>query len=42
MEMTWENLVQLLNWVAKQGSDAPLADTAGAAIVIDGSITRED
>lgn len=42
MDMTWEKLVQLFNWVAKQGSDAPLADTAGAAIVIDGKITRED
>jgi len=38
----WENLVRLFNWVAKQGSDAPLADTAGEAIVIDGKITRED
>jgi hypothetical protein len=42
MDMTWENLVQRFNWAAKKGSDAPLADTAGEAIVIDGQITRED
>ena len=42
MEMTWENLTELFTWAAKQGSDAPLADTAGETIVIDGTITRED
>ena len=42
MEMTWENLTKLFTWAAQQGSDAPLADTAGETIVIDGTITRED
>lgn len=42
MEMTWENLTKLFTWAAKQGSDAPLADTAGEAIVIDGTVTKED
>ena len=42
MEMTWENLTKLFTWAAKQGSDAPLADTAGEQIVIDGAITKED
>lgn len=42
MEMTWENLRKLFTWVAKQGLDAPLADTAAEAIVIDGAITKED
>ena len=42
MEMTWNNLTKLFTWAAKQGSDAPLADTAGEAIVIDGAITKED
>ncbi len=42
MEMTWENLTKLFTWAAKQGSDAPLADTAGEALVIDGAITKED
>jgi hypothetical protein len=42
MEMTWENLLQLFTWVAKQGSDAPLADRAGEAIEIDGRIRKED
>jgi hypothetical protein len=42
MEMTWNNLTKLFTWAAKQGSDAPLADTAGEAIVIDGVITKED
>ena len=42
MEMTWENLTRLFTWAAKQGSDAPLADTAGEAIVIDGAVTKDD
>ena len=42
MEMTWENLSKLFTWAAKQGSDAPLADTAGESIVIDGTVTKED
>jgi hypothetical protein len=42
MEMTWENLTKLFTWAAQQGSDAPLADTAGETIVIDGAITKED
>lgn len=42
MEMTWENLSKLFTWAAKQGSDAPLADTAGETIVIDGTVTKED
>lgn len=42
MEMTWENLTKLFTWAAKQGSDAPLADTAGEALVIDGAITKKD
>ena len=42
MEMTWENLTKLFTWAAKQGSDAPLADTAGEAIVIDGTVTKDD
>ena len=42
MEMTWENLMRLFTWAAKQGSDAPLADTAGEAIIIDGAVTKED
>lgn len=42
MEMTWDNLTKFFTWAAKQGSDAPLADTAGEAIVIDGAITKED
>jgi hypothetical protein len=42
MEMTWENLTKLFTWAAKRGSDAPLADTAGEAIVIDGVVTKED
>jgi hypothetical protein len=42
MEMTWENLTKLFTWAAQQGSDAPLADTAGDTIVIDGAITKED
>ena len=40
--MTWNNLTKLFTWAAKEGSDAPLADTAGEAIVIDGAITKED
>ena len=42
MEMTWENLTKLFTWAAQQGSAAPLADTAGETIVIDGTITKED
>lgn len=42
MEMTWENLTRLFTWAAKQGSDSPLADTAGETIVIDGTVTKED
>ena len=42
MEMTWENLTKLFTWAAQQGSDTPLADTAGEAIVIDGAVTKED
>ena len=42
MEMTWDNLTKFFTWAAKQGSNAPLADTAGEAIVIDGAITKED
>ena len=42
MEMTWENLTKLFVWAAKKGSDAPLADTAGETIVIDGAVTKED
>ena len=42
MEMTWDNLTKLFTWAAKQGSDAPYADTAGEAVVIDGALTRED
>lgn len=42
MEMTLENLRTLFTWAAKQGSDAPLADTAGETLVIDGAITKED
>jgi hypothetical protein len=42
MEMTWENLMMLFTWAARQGSDPPLADRVGEAMVIDGQITRED
>lgn len=42
MEMTWENLLQLFTWIAKQGADAPLADRVGEAMEIDGRITKED
>ena len=42
MEMTWDNLAKLFTWAAQHGSDAPLADTAGQAIVIDGAVTKED
>ena len=42
MEMTWENLTKLFTWAAQHGSDAPMADTAGETIVIDGTITKED
>jgi hypothetical protein len=42
MKMTWENLTKLFTWVAQYGSEAPMADTAGETIVIDGAITKED
>ncbi len=42
MDMTWENLTRLFTWAAQHGSEAPLADTAGETIVIDGAITKED
>jgi hypothetical protein len=42
MEMTWENLRKLFTWAAQHGSEAPMADTAGDQIVIDGAITKED
>jgi hypothetical protein len=42
MEMTWENLTKLFTWAAQGGSEAPMADTAGETIVIDGTLTRED
>jgi hypothetical protein len=42
MEMTWENLTKLFTWAAQQGSEPPMADTAGETIVIDGAITKED
>jgi hypothetical protein len=42
MEMTWENLTKLFMWAAQHGSEAPMADTAGGTILIDGAITKED
>ena len=42
MEMTWENLTKLFTWAAQHGSEAPMADTAGETIVMDGAITKED
>ena len=42
MDMTWENLTKFLTWAAQHGSEAPMADTAGQTIVIDGAITKED
>ena len=42
MDMTWENLTKLYTWAAQHGSEAPMADTAGEQIVIDGAITKED
>ena len=42
MQMTWKNLEKLFTWAAKRGSDAPLADTAGESIMIDGAVTKED
>ena len=42
MEMKWENLRKLFTWAAQHGSEAPLADSAGVTIVIDGTITKED
>ena len=35
MELTWESLTKLFTWAAQHGSEAPLADTAAEAIVID-------
>lgn len=40
--MTWGNLTKLFKWAAQHGSEAPMADTAGKTIVIDGAITKED
>jgi membrane carboxypeptidase/penicillin-binding protein PbpC len=40
MEMTWENLAKLFTWTAQHGSEAPMADTAGEQIVIDGAIKQ--
>ena len=42
MGITWESLTKLFTWAAKQGADAPYADTAGEAVVIDGALTKED
>jgi hypothetical protein len=42
MQMTWENLTKFFPWAAQHGSEAPLADTAGETIEIDGAITKED
>ena len=42
MEMTWENMRKLYTWAAQHGSEAPMADTTGEQIVIDGAITKED
>jgi len=42
MDMTWENLTRLFTWAAQHGSEAPMADSAGESIVIDGAITKED
>ena len=42
MEMTWDNLTKFFTWAAQHGSEAPIADTAGETIVIDGTITKED
>ena len=42
MGMTWENLTKFFTWAAQHGSEAPMADTAGQTIVIDGAITKED
>jgi hypothetical protein len=41
MQMTWENLTKFFTWAAQHGSEAPMADTAGEQIVIDGAITKE-
>ena len=32
---------QVIPWAAKQGADAPYADTADEAVVIDGALTKE-
>ena len=42
MQMTWENMTKSFTWAAKHESEAPMADTAGETIVIDGAITKED
>jgi len=42
MDMTWENLTRFFTWAAQHGSEAPMADTVGETIVIDGAITKED
>ena len=42
MDMTWENLTKFCTWAAQHGSEAPMADTAGQTLVIDGAITKED
>ena len=42
MELTWENLTQLITWAAQHGSETPMADTVGETIVIDGTIAKED
>ena len=42
MDMTWGNLTKFFTWAAQHGSEAPMADTAGQTIVIDGAITKED
>jgi len=42
MVLTSENLRTLFTWAAQHGSEAPIADTVGETIVIDGAITKED
>ena len=42
MDMTRGNLTKFLTWAAQHGAEAPMADTAGQTIVIDGAITKED
>lgn len=36
MELMSENPTKLLTWAAQHGSEAPLANSAGETIVIDG------